>query len=209
MKKLKNISVVLLLVVIGSNAHAQVVNKGSFIAGLNVSGQNYGSIDSSLNWKPGNLKLNFSPYISYAYAKNQTVGAYLLLNNSNGSNFNFGKYNHDFAVGIFTRRYFQITKKVYVYGQGDLQYAFLGNRYNNGKFTSTTFNMNLSAGIGYKINNKWLLEAGFNNLVTASFTKTNDRPFNGQASQIKFNEINFRNVTERNGFHIGLSYRFR
>jgi hypothetical protein len=211
MTKLKSVACLLCIALATRHAKAQVVTKGEILGGINVSGQNYGNFDSLGSLRRGNLKLNFAPHISYAIGKNQTVGAYMLLNNSNGSNFNFSKYNHDFAVGIYTRRYFSLGKKWYAYGQGDVQYATTGDVQDGTpvKYVTKSFNMSLSAGLGYRINKRLLLEVGFNNLVMAAFNRSTTFVNNTPVNTYKFNEINFRNLTQRNGLHIGLTYRFR
>jgi hypothetical protein len=208
MKKKKNFTAVLLLATIANNAHAQVVNKGDIMAGLNISGQNTSFVDSTGGFRRGPNEVNYAPFFSYGIGKNQTLGTYMLLNKSNGSNFNFSKYNHDFAVGIFTRRYFPISRKLYAYGQVDLQYASIGNTYSNGKFVSKTYAINLSGGIGYQFNKRLSFELGLNNLGSAIFGNSKGILNNGQPSNSKINQLNFRGITERNGIHVGFVLKF-
>jgi hypothetical protein len=209
MKKLKAIAALCGVLLAANQSQAQVITKGSIVAGLNVSGQNTNNIDSFGAFSRGRAQLNFAPYVSYAFAKNQTVGTYMLLNNVDGSNFNFGKNKHDFAVGLFTRRYFALGKKLYAYGQIDFQYASASTTSSIARFSNKSFNINLSAGIGYKISNRLLLELGINNLATANFGSYRTYPNGSPSIGYKMNELLFRGPVERNGLHIGLSYRFK
>jgi hypothetical protein len=203
MKKFKPITICCSILLTTQYGQAQVVNKSSIIGGINISGQSYGNIDSTGGFRRGKTQLNFAPTISYGLAKNTSIGAYMLLNNSNGSNFNFSRYNHDFAIGVFTRRYINISKKLYAYGQLDLQYATAGGVYNRNRFVNRQINLNLSAGLGYKISNRLLLELGANNLASLRFYN------GGNGGGLKSNNLIFNGPSQANGLHIGLSYKFR
>ncbi len=191
-----------------TNLYAQVVQKGDFIAGINVSGQKYSNFDSTGTYIPTSRNLNFAPFISYGVARNLSVGTYVLLNNSNGSNFNFSKYNHDYAMAVFSRKYFPINKSIYGYVQGDLKYASIGNIYSTGKFTSNSLSLNLSGGLGYQFTKRVGLELGVNNLLSGNISQTRGALSNGTPTEVKNIDFTWRNVTQRNGLHVGVTFRF-
>lgn len=209
MKKCISTITLVLILLASTNSNAQLVKKGDIIGGLNISGQKYGSLDSNGSYKMGSRKINVAPFISYGIKNNLTIGAYLLLNNSNGNLLNFGKYNHDYAVAVFARKYLPVTKRLYGYVQGDIKYATMGGIYNTGRFNTNSFSFNLSGGIGYKFSPKFGIEIGMNNLVTAEISRNKGYFSNGTYSNIKNSNLTLRNIGERNGFHIGVVFKFK
>jgi hypothetical protein len=209
MKAIKLSKAVLLAVLISNNATAQKiqVEKGTFIAGLNFSANNTNRIGNYRTFYPGQLKINYSPFVSYAAAKNFTVGAYLDFSRIDDNPISFSKYNHNFSAAIFARKYIPIESRFYGFVQGDLRYTTQGLINGSFNITHKIAGFNLSGGFGYNISKRFSVEMGINNIAGLEFTKSKfTTNFETEKySNVRFNGGRFLNA---GGLGIGVTLRF-
>jgi hypothetical protein len=209
MKTITLCSALILGALISNKATAQKVQveKGRFIAGLNFSANNANRISNYGTFYRGQMKVNYSPFVSYATAKNFTVGAYLAFDRIDDNAISFSKYNHNLSAAIFARQYIPISSRFYGFVQGDLRFTTLG--LTNGSFSIThkIMGLNLSGGLGYNISKRFSVEAGLNNIAGLEHTRSK---FTTNFETEKYNSTKFNGGRFLNagGFSIGVTFRF-
>jgi long-subunit fatty acid transport protein len=209
MKTFTLCSAVLLGTLISNTAAAQKVQvqKGSFIAGLNFSVSGANNLDSNGSFTRRRTKINYSPFVSYAVAKNFTVGAYLGFNRIDNNPISFSKYNHNFSAAIFTRKYIPFSNKFYAFVQGDIRYTTMGLTSMGTDFSHKSLELNLSGGFGYNISKKFSVELGINNIAGIELRKTNEVK-NGVTNKYNNTYFNGGRFLRENGLSIGIVFRF-
>jgi long-subunit fatty acid transport protein len=209
MKAITLCTAVLLVTLISNNATAQKVQveKGTFIAGLNFSANSANQTDSFGVFYRGQMKINYSPFVSYAVAKNLTVGAYLAFNRIDDNPISFSKYNHNFSAAIFARKYIPISNKFYGFAQADLRYTTQGLTSGSYNITNKITGLNLSGGLGYNISKRFSVEMGLNNIAGLELTRSN---FTTNFDAEKYNRIRFNGgrFLDAGGLSIGVTFRF-
>jgi hypothetical protein len=209
MKTITLCSALILGALISNKAAAQKVQvqKGRFIAGLNFSASGGTQVDSNGVFTLRRLKVNYTPFVSYAVAKNFTVGAYFGFNRIDNNPIRFSKYNHNFSAAIFARKYIPINDKFYGFVQGDIRYTTMGLTYSGTDISHKSLGLNLSGGLGYNINRKFSVELGINNIAGIELRKTNEVK-NGVISKYSNTHFNGGRFLRENGLSIGIIFRF-
>jgi opacity protein-like surface antigen len=209
MKTITLCTALLLVTLISNNATAQKVQveKGKFIAGLNFSANNANRISNYGTFYRGQMKINYSPFVSYALAKNFTVGAYLGFNRIDDNPISFSKYNHNFSAAIFARKYIPISNKFYSFVQGDLRYTTQGLA--NGSYTINhkITGLNLSGGLGYNISKRFTVEVGLNNIAGLELKRSRFTT-NFETEKYSYTRFNGGRFLDAGGLSIGVTYRF-
>ncbi len=209
MKTITLCTALLLGALISNKVTAQKVQveKGTFIAGLNFSASGGTKVDSNGAFNRRQLKVNYSPFASYAVSKNFTIGTYLSFNRIADKPISFSKYNHNFSAAIFARKYIPFNNRFYGFVQGDIRYTTLGlesmNRFINHKIVG----LNLSGGLGYNINKKFSVELGINNIAGLEFANSKEIS-SGMADKYSKTRLNGGRFLESDGLSIGITFRF-
>lgn len=106
--------------------------------------------------------------LSYAHSKSDQKSVY----NSDVQEMN------GYSTGLFYRRYMELGKKFYLFGEGAAYYGHNKNqteyKNSNTKYVQTTnvIGLNFYPGVAYAVSRKIHLEAGLNNLVDISYSST-------------------------------------
>lgn len=171
----------LIVLVIASTANGQI-KKGAVLLGGNI-GFSTQKTDDPFNTAQKTTNFVISPAFGRAVKENLIVG--FDLNYSyykNESNIPNIQTTNGYGLGVFIRRYKELGKGFYLFGQGRI-----GGTYNNTKndihlpappseyqVKGFSIDAGIYPGIAYAVSNKLQLETGFNNLVYASYSHTNN-----------------------------------
>jgi Outer membrane protein beta-barrel domain len=187
------------------------ISKGSVLLGggfgLNTSTAEQGGFKGKTN----GFFLN--PAAGVAVKNNLIVGGDLQFNHSkNESVPNYSDKNQTYGAGFFVRKYKLITGKFYFFGQGRIGLSYskgenvqTGNSITNSKGWGTGFS--IQPGISFAVNKRLHIEAGFNDIVTASYQHRKIEY--GAFSNSERKENNFSIATSLSNFSSSLFFGFR
>jgi hypothetical protein len=190
------------------------INKGAILLGGNLNFSTNNIKPDSLG-SGGNI-INIAPSVGKAIRENEVVGIGLLYTHSDSkvggqiNSFNFS--SNAFGASVFMRRYRNLGKHFYIFGQGSFGGDYLeDNSHDNGQPENSRsdkgFNLNFGfyPGISYEINNKIQLETGFNNLLEMQFSH-NKTTGSGMANSTQ-NQFSFSSsLSNFSGLTVGIRF---
>src|SRR5436305_2101488 len=163
----KNLLFIIVVLFNSLSSFAQI-NKGSVFLGGNI-GVSQNKPDTLTN---AFLSYYIDPQVGIAIKENTIIGVILLYGKSD---YNSNASSNNYGGGFFLRKYKQLGKYFYLFGQGQAIFSYYkisqtygATDYNINKQTS--INLNLYPGISYAVTKKFHLEATINNLLTLSYT---------------------------------------
>lgn len=172
------------------------ISKGSILLGgsfgLSTTKDQTGNVESKQN------NFYFSPAAGVAVKQNLIAGGDLLFNYSEYPAQNGKQFYRTYGAGFFMRKYVPVANRFYVFGQVRAGVSSFNNTLADlvdyrSKQTGWGLNVSFNPGISYAINNKWQLEAGFNDMAYLNYQhqKTQTNSFGGTV------------ITKRNSFSAG------
>ena len=160
---------------IAAISNAQIT-KGSKLLGVDFSaGYNKSGEEPNENKQS---HFYFNPSLGIAVKENSVLGFRV--------NYGHGKMTSgtssperkttDYGAGIFLRRYLQLGKKVYLFGEGaaDYNYSYSKDANNGYEYTNKSNNITLSAypGFSYAATKRLMIDAGLNRLVAIGYSNS-------------------------------------
>jgi hypothetical protein len=165
------------------SAHAQIKKGGTWLGGgVGYSEQKTDYDGSSSDAKSRTFVI--SPAIGKVVKDNLVVGISLSYSNSkienNSSASTIDQKGKSYGGGVFLRQYVPIINRLYIFGQGNANYA--STRINETqrdyygvptKYKSKGWGSSLSItpGVAVSINKNLLIESGFNNLFSIAYSR--------------------------------------
>lgn len=209
MKRTTLLSLALLLFAFASKAQ---ITKGSTYLGGSI-GFNQTKHESQINQENSGTNLGLSLQFGKAVAENRIFGVYANGSHSHTKNTGPGVdgrfTSNDHGGGVFYRRYFNLSSKWYLFGNGSFGY-YSGNNENkiNGAKTGSDKTWGLSVGItpgiSFAAGKRIHIESSFANLLGFSYghstlksysgtlvNTTKSSQWSGTANLSGFNNINF------------------
>ena len=171
MKKVILLTAASLCIAAISNAQ---ITKGSKLLGLDF-GAGYNKSGEGLN-ESKQSHFNFNPSLGFAIKENSVLG--FRVNYGHGKMTTGGtspeRKTTEYGAGVFLRRYLQLGKKVYLFGEGagDYNYSNSKDAGNGYAYTSKTNSVTLSAypGFSYAATKRLMIDAGLNRLVAIGYS---------------------------------------
>jgi hypothetical protein len=162
----KSILITLCSFVLALSVNAQI-SKGSVFLG--------GSLFFTHTSDYSGPGFGISPQIGTVYNENSIVGISLNYANSDPSTgYNFKNY----GGGLFLRKYRQLGKNFYFFGDARLSYLFsktttTSNFIDIQTTKQSTYSLSIYPGISYSVSRKFHIDVTINNLLYISYNKTN------------------------------------
>ncbi|MBI2731289.1 MAG: outer membrane beta-barrel protein [Sphingobacteriales bacterium] len=167
----------ILLSIFASSCFIQIlsaqISKGSVLLGGGIGLNTSTAEQGSYKGKSNGFFLN--PAAGVAVKNNLIVGGDLQFNHSKNESLpNYSDKNQTYGAGFFVRKYKLISGKFYFFGQGRIGFSYSKNE--NVQTTNYTTNtkgwgtgFSIQPGISFAVNKRLHIEAGFNDIVTASY----------------------------------------
>jgi hypothetical protein len=157
-------------------ADAQI-NKGSILLGGTVSSQSF-KTESGTDTQKENLFV-FTPAVGYAFKTNTVAGINLFYGHSKQGYVGFPTNQEikSYGAGIFYRKYMNLSKKFYLFGEADAGYNY-GKREQQYPSSShsiekiNSFNLGVTPGLAFAVNRFIHLEASIANIISLQYQKS-------------------------------------
>lgn len=183
----KTFTLIVALLCLAFVSRAQISKGSTFLGGsltLNSSKSEPTAGGNTVENKTSNWGIN--PQIGIATASNKIVGVFLSFNASSNKqsaapNTSSTYKTNGFGGGVFYRRYFLLSTRFYLFGQGSIGGTSVGEEgANNNGITNYIYlkrkgfgiNGTLLPGVSFAAGRKVHLEAGLNNLLTLAYQHT-------------------------------------
>jgi hypothetical protein len=206
----KNI-LIFIAIVSAANLEAQI-NKGTLLTGGDMSFTTQSVIQSSLSGTQSTSGFYFSPVLATAIKNNFFFGGSLSFQSAKSINLlNQEIKNNFYGAGIFLRKYKPILKDLYAFIQPGLSVSWgKADILLNNQSYQKSFQVrgDFSTGLSFSVSKKIYLEAGFTNLVTFDFLKTNTIDNTQTPAQVTINK-RFSFSSSLSALTANLSFGFR
>jgi hypothetical protein len=170
---------------IGFTSNAQISKGSLFLGGSFGAFSSTSKEDTPSNFESKNSGFSFFPQIGKAIGTNKIAGLTLGYNQStNKSNFNGQKQeSKGYSAGAFYRRYYSLSSRFYLFGQGVLEWRHVNERQENDNALQRTsnnenFNFSITPGISYAASQRIHLEASLNELLALGYQTGKSKNYN-------------------------------
>lgn len=215
MKKVITLSITSIFCIVFA-ANAQI-NKGSIMLGGVFSG----SFNNLKDPDTIALKTNtitIQPSIGLAIDTNTILGVALYYGNKTDKYFTINEKTKNFGAGIFFRKYKQLGKNFYLFGEGDLLYSHSSYDYssinpNGSEYDSkgNAIQFYITPGIAYSLTRSLQLEAGLQNIIAVFYSTTNEKALTPGNQDYKTSGAGFSsslNPVQLSGIFVGVRFLF-
>ena len=152
------------------------VKKGAVVIGGNAGYARYElETEGNLPDKSTQKYFTVSPAVGVAIKDNLIFGADFIYGSSKGAQTNnSGQVIKTRGAGLFVRKYLELGRRFYLFGQSKLGASYNTQHTDNGstsydnKGYSITFG--IYPGISYQLNTSWQFEMGINDLIFTSYS---------------------------------------
>lgn len=203
-----------------TTAHAQIKKGGTWLGGGVSYNEQKTEFDAPLS-DTKTRNVNISPAIGKVVKDNLVIGIALSYSNSNSKNVNNGVGTNEtkgkgYGAGIFIRQYVPIVSRLYIFGQGNVNYSYSKSNQtvidysgNKTKYNTTGWSTNLSItpGVAVSVSKNLQLETGFSNLFHVGYTNSKtglDAPSSGKTKASSFSAgVSLEN---QSAFYVGFRF---
>jgi len=209
MKKVILLTAASLCIAAISNAQ---ITKGSKLLGLDF-GAGYNKSGEGLN-ESKQSHFNFNPSLGFAIKENSVLG--FRVNYGHGKMTTGGispeRKTTEYGAGVFLRRYLQLGKKVYLFGEGaaDYNYSYSKDANNGYKYTSQSNSITLSAypGLSYTATKRLMIDAGLNRLVAIGYSNSKSTQTTPNSTSVSKNSSFGLSTTLGGNTSFSVGFRF-
>jgi hypothetical protein len=189
----------LLLATIVSNLLQAQIKKGTLLIGGSISFMNGLDEFDNNTYELKTIGIGIWPSAGKAIKDNLVLGVFGQYghNRQEYENQLFGYELNNFSMGMFLRRYLQVVKRFYLFGQCHLQgsYTISRNYWNTGFRKTQIYGIHVGVypGLSFALNRKIHFESGFNGVFSTGFGHQREENI----------ESSVKSITRSNSFNMG------
>ena len=185
--------------------------KSKIKKGAHFTGGSLGISTQKTNADNKNYSLTISPAYGRAIQTNLIVGGEAQFSNSESEGGGVINRSSLYGVGIFIRKYKELGKGFYLFGQANLSGSIIkssysqifSNNYSDRGFAIVT---TFYPGVSYAINNKLHLECGLNNILSIGYSE-NKRQYSNSSGPFKTKNFGLAsNLSNFAGLTVGVRF---
>lgn len=183
------------------------ITKGSVWTGGNLGFYGY-SRSGEITNEYKDRSVSIAPAVGKAIKENTIVGVavnYVHQKTETPNNYNnvVERRSNTYGLSPFIRQYVPVVGRLSLFGQGNVQAGMIRRKVtfsdnSTGKEKGWSTGVSVTPGISYALHKKWQLEAGFNNLFSASYNNTEElaSPQNKVKNELYSAGINLDNASQ-------------